>query len=901
MNFRFDGFDSQLIASIAARASLDDETIVGAILAPIAEHTNALVSAGKSGYAPVDQIKGLVCELLNQATQANIPAKSGLEVIGLGIDEILAAHGFVPVRTERLELEDGRYTSHKFYYFRPTEHRLFEEIDDGVPVILATSADFQRLGRAVISRYLSDGTGRSRRVLAWTIASGLVEIFERDGQLDFREAGHSELYEASTAIKRLSEICRAEGIERAEALRDVIDKAGTLHGVAQFEHEGHTLRLFQTVGAGSGRTLKQEFVIDDFDENGDELELPLELLMVMQLRLDQNAVEEASERDRWPRKGPDGKTEDRMSLLGLIDFIMDRQNEGALYVVYDGDVFLSPEGGGEKGANITAAFLRDASVRLKRAGKGAQMLILSPPLTPPASLTSDVSHLDLPLPSRRELLAEIRPLTRIVEEFQPGLNDHPLQVTDSLLNLIDAAAGMTLSDATNTILTALRRGAHRGMELVLAINEAKRAAIRRSAALELIDREPPRDLVLGGMERFWRWLEVRHRIFRHPELASQFGIDKRPKGVLILGIPGTGKSLAAKLIAREWQLPLIRLDMGAVHDKWVGSSEQRIRDALKIAQAMSPCVLWIDEIDKGIAQGEGTYSNSSDMNIRATLLTWLQENDSAVFVVATANRFANLPPELTRAGRFDARFFFGCPNREGCEDILRIHLELRRVPGISASDRLAVAASMHGFTGAEIEQVVLDGLCEAFAADRAVTGADLLAAACRMKPLIRAVGHGLDEVWDLIEQGRVEVASDHFLSRADVARLIDPESFSPMYCRLDRIEGWERHHARATRLLMRDQLGLPAAVILDTGDPEWVYLQTNMKLDPEDDANFKFLDQLSEIEGNGVIDTLIVQCGLETIWFENQTTLEIFNKRQGLAAYSELFRLVSDRSQLEEN
>ena len=199
---------------------------------------------------------------------------------------------------------------------------------------------------------------------------------------------------------------------------------------------------------------------------------------------------------------------------------------------------------------------------------------------------------------------------------------------------------------------------------------------------------------------------------------------------------------------------------------------------------------------------------------------------------------------------------------------------------------------MVGFTGAEIEQTVLDALYVAFSEDRPPAAADLVAAASRVKPLVRAIGKGLDEVWALIEQGRVEPASNQFLTRADVARLIDPESFSPMYCRLERIEGWERHCERATRILMRDQLALPAAVVLKTGDDDWASVQTNVRMEATDNSPFKFLDRLRTMERNGILDMLVVQCGIEKVWFEDHSAHEAFMKHSGLAGYSELFEIL---------
>lgn len=877
--------------SVEARVSNQVEKAAKRVTSIIREHTQALFIAARAGHPPITQIEPAVVELMGCNELGAVDPEKVLKLVAETIEAILLREQYVPVRAEPFEIGPTRARTHKVYFVRKAEFDLFDIVDRGEPVTLATTADVRRFGRALVSNYFRrPEAGQRRRVFLWTIASGLFELTERNGEAIYHPAGSAALYEPTVTVRRLSEVCEERGEERNRVLFEEVGKSSSAGMIGVNDHG---LKFFSMVSHGDSLAPRHDILLDDFD--GDE---PVDLdgadLALLQARFQHEAAQEHANQDRWPVQGKDGQAGDRMSLNGLLDFIMQRQTEGALFILYDTEVFLSQSAMGQTQANITGAFLRDACIRLRRGGKGTQVVALSTPTLTPASLTGEVAHINLPLPSKLELLSEVRLRAGIYLDVEHAESQraHPLQATDDVLNIVDAAAGMTLSDVGSAIRTTVKRGATTGTDIVHAITQAKRAAIRNSAALELVDREPPRDLVLGGMERFWRWLGVRHRVFTHPELASQAGINQRPKGVLILGIPGTGKSLAAKIIARQWQVPLVRLDMGAIQNRWVGASEERIREALQIVQAMSPCVLWIDEIDKGVAQGEGTSVNSVDQNVRATLLTWLQENESAVFVVATANRFANLPPELTRAGRFDARFFFGCPDVAGREEILKIHLVLRRVSDITDVEVRQVAEGMTGFTGAEIEQTVLDGLYEAFAAERSPRVEDFLDATSRVKPLIRAIGKGLDEVWALIEQGRVELASDRFLTRADVARLIDPESFSPMYCRLDRISGWEQHAERASRILMRDQIALPAAVVLKTGDDEWVYVQTNVRMEPGDQGVFKFLDKLDAIDSSGVLDTLVVQCGVETIWFEDERVLGTFKKRAGLESYSEMFHVL---------
>lgn len=879
---RFTGFDVAALRDIAAEVKLPADNVLKQVLDGLHGLAPSLLAAAKLGFAPVTQAANDITRMIAEVPSAGkLDAGRLLQVIFLGIDRLLKGEGFVAVGEEPHDFGVAKAPDHKVFYVRRAELTLFDAIDDGQSVILATSQDVRRFGRAVIARYLSGNGCASRRVFHWTTSSGLFEAVQQDGTITYLPAGDPDLYSVEITVRLLSEACASNDMSPTQT-KEML----TLSGFTPLQLPSDERLMVCYIGQPvvHGRDAAQEIVIGDLDDDESPFEPEQDKLNDMVGRFRKALREFLSVRDRFPRSNDKGETEDFTSMHALMAFIMARQPEGALFVLYDGEVFLDKEliGGG---AALTGAFLRDACSRLRRSGNGTQIVVLSAPVTLPAGLSGEVTHLPLPLPSRYELMVEIRARAA---QFA-GLNGtHPIQITDELRNIVDAAAGMTMSDAISTIRHAKRTGVDKADELVAELYEAKRTAINRSAALELIDREPPSELKLGGMDKFWAWLSVRGRVFRYPEQAAQVGIDRRPKGVLILGVPGTGKSLAAKMIAREWRVPLVRLDLGAVQNRFVGGSEERMREALTTVQAMSPCVLWIDEIDKGIAQGEGTSTHTAEMNTRATLLTWLQENDSAVFVVATANRFANLPPELTRAGRFDARFFFGCSDKAGREQILRIHLNLRCPTNIDDTEVTAIADRMHGFTGAEIEQTVLDGLYRAFAIDRKVCVDDFLQAAADMKPLIRASGRALDEVWALIEQGRVELASEHFLTRVDVTRLINPEAFSPMYCRLDQIQGWEKHAERAQRMLIRDQFGARAAVALETGDPDWIYVQTNLKLDPGDPAPFKFLDRLQEIASNGVFDRLVVEGGLEMVWCENEALRERFKKHNGLAAFDEL-------------
>jgi SpoVK/Ycf46/Vps4 family AAA+-type ATPase len=395
-------------------------------------------------------------------------------------------------------------------------------------------------------------------------------------------------------------------------------------------------------------------------------------------------------------------------------------------------------------SGLNTRVVKDAYYRLKRERKNITLLMFASETTLPADLREELRRVNLSLPSRHELLVALRKriaLRKLPSDFlEEGPEGH-------LIRLVEAAAGMTLGEACSVIDRFARRP-RLPAELVKDMHDAKNGAVNRSQALEVIELHGQAGVQLngmgqqlGGMERLVAWLESRRKVFDHPEAARAAGIDRRPKGVVLLGIPGAGMSLAAKVVARTWRLPLLRFDMGAVRDKYVGSSEARMREALKTVTAMAPCVLWIDEIDKGIAQGDNTHSSTADLNLRASLLTWMQEYREPVFIVATANRISSLPPELMRAGRFDARFFLGCPGPSGRREILSIHLAKRMVK-LSDDDLDAIADAAHGFTGAELEQLGLDVLYDCFNEAGAVnpTRQHFLTHLANMQPVIKTVG-----------------------------------------------------------------------------------------------------------------------------------------------------------------
>ncbi|TVQ60831.1 MAG: AAA family ATPase [Phycisphaerales bacterium] len=238
-----------------------------------------------------------------------------------------------------------------------------------------------------------------------------------------------------------------------------------------------------------------------------------------------------------------------------------------------------------------------------------------------------------------------------------------------------------------------------------------------SGALEPVESPASMDEV-GGLDRLKGWLKQRARSFE--PAAGEFGLCP-PRGVLLLGVQGAGKSLCAKAIATAWQRPLVRLDAGALYDRYVGASEQRLRDALKQAEAMSPIVLWIDEIEKAFASAGSGNSNDGGLSKRmfGSLLTWMQEHTHPVFLVATANDIEALPPELMRKGRFDEIFFVDLPGTPARKKIAEVHLR-KRGRDAKTFDLARIAAASEGYSGAEIEQGVISALHEAFASGRAL-------------------------------------------------------------------------------------------------------------------------------------------------------------------------------------
>ncbi|MEN9206573.1 MAG: AAA family ATPase [Gloeomargarita sp. GMQP_bins_14] len=386
-------------------------------------------------------------------------------------------------------------------------------------------------------------------------------------------------------------------------------------------------------------------------------------------------------------------------------------------------------------------WLRDAVASFR--GTRKTIILLSPVLQVPVELEKEVAVVDFPLPTP-EQLAEV-------------LNQQLVQMKQTRLDkgtrekLIAAAQGLTRDEAEKVFRKAQVVGGGRLTEAEVGIVAAeKKQLIRRNGILEYLEAETTLDQV-GGLEELKRWLRQRSQAFT--ERARQYGLPQ-PKGMLILGVPGCGKSLIAKTTARLWELPLLRLDMGRVYDgSMVGRSEANLRSALKTAESIAPVILFIDELDKAFAGSAGSADSDGGTSSRifGTFLTWMQDKTSPVFVMATANRVDRLPGEFLRKGRFDEIFFVDLPNLEERREIFRIHLSQRR-RDIDRFDLDQLAQVTEGFSGAEIEQAVVAAMYEAFAQDREFTQLDIIAAVKATLPLSRTMMEQVTALRDWAKQ-----------------------------------------------------------------------------------------------------------------------------------------------------
>ena len=381
--------------------------------------------------------------------------------------------------------------------------------------------------------------------------------------------------------------------------------------------------------------------------------------------------------------------------------------------------------------------LRELAHYLKSSPK--TLVMVSPSVCIPPELEKDITVVDFCLP-RMEELGEL--LDDIVKQVaQQGRLEEGLSA-DSREKLLKASLGLTLKEAENAFArTLIQRGHLSGEEVSLILDE-KRRVIRKSGILEYFDAENNLDDV-GGVENLKDW--VRKRSVAFSEEARRFGLPP-PKGVLLLGVQGCGKSLCAKAISKVWGLPLLRLDMGRIFSSLVGSSEENMRRAIATAESVAPALLWIDEIEKAFAgsrSGEGDSGTST--RVFGTFLTWMQEKQAPVFVIATANNISTLPPELLRKGRLDEIFFVDLPNQSERQEILEIHLKHRnRQPDCVDLPRLASLSE--GFSGSELEQAVISALYDAFDQGRNLSTEDLERTVTTSVPLSRTMKEDIDRL-----------------------------------------------------------------------------------------------------------------------------------------------------------
>ncbi len=360
----------------------------------------------------------------------------------------------------------------------------------------------------------------------------------------------------------------------------------------------------------------------------------------------------------------------------------------AIYVLLDFHPFLDDP--------LNVRLIKDICIRYREIPR--QIVLISHDVKLPAELETFSARFDMALPSEDERRKIVE---RVADEWTRDNPGSRVQADAKAYKmLIQNLAGLTYRDTEQLARNAIFVDGAITKSDLPGVMQAKYELLNRGGALQF-EYETARFSDVGGLARLKKWLSQRRAAFRGDESAAHLDA---PKGILLLGIQGCGKSLAAKATAGIFGVPLLRLDFGAIYDKYHGETERKLRESLKTADVMSPCVLWIDEIEKGIA-GRGGETGTTQ-RVLGTFLTWMAEKKSQVFVVATANDITTLPPELVRKGRFDEIFFVDLPDKSVRAAILAIHLTSRD-QSLSNFEIEELAEAMEGFSGAEIEQAVV--------------------------------------------------------------------------------------------------------------------------------------------------------------------------------------------------
>ena len=429
--------------------------------------------------------------------------------------------------------------------------------------------------------------------------------------------------------------------------------------------------------------------------------------------------------------------------LAALDHVIE-QVEPAIFVFKDFHPFLT------KSNYAVTRKLKEIALHLKNSFK--TIILISPMLEIPTELEKEITVLNHPLPVRDDLselldriIADVKQFKQVKVELDEAGRERLLQ----------AALGLTLGEAENVFAKIIVKEERLSGDGVSEVFAEKQQIIRKSGLLEYYATTENFSHV-GGMGVLKEWLTKRAVAFTHE--AREFGLAA-PKGILLLGVQGCGKSLCAKAVSNLWQIPLLRFDMGRMFGSYVGSSEENVRRAIAVAESIAPAILWVDEIDKAFSgsQGSGSSDGGTAARVFGTFLTWLSEKNAPVFVVATANDISHLPPELLRKGRLDEIFFVDLPSAAERAEVFQIHLS-KRGRDVARFDVESLANASVNFSGAEIEEAINSALYDAFYARTELTTAQVLNALTQTVPLAKTMAEQISGLREWAE-GRARNAS----------------------------------------------------------------------------------------------------------------------------------------------